>query len=136
MDLSGQADEPRTEFQVRFYLARATTAAGDLSAAQQGLPYLSAITEQLRDRSRIGDAISRNAAICFFTGDWEAALEICDRGLAHDSGSKAAMRSIRAMLDYERGASAEGWVHIEMPPPNWWALLENNKHCGSRCPPG
>jgi len=136
IELSSQVDDPRTEFQARFYLARATTATGDTSAARQGLPYLPAMAEQLRDRSRIGDAISRNAAICFFTGDWEAALEICDRGLAHDAGSKAAMRSTRAMLDYERGASAEGWVHIEVPPPDWRASLENDKHWGCRWPPG
>ena len=71
-----------------------------------------AASERLRDQARIVDAFGRNAEICLFTGDWEAALDLCDRGLAI-SEFLPFVRSIRALLEYETGDSAEGWSHME-----------------------
>ena len=113
VELSGQVDDPSAECQALYHLARAATAMGDAPAVRLNMPALLAAAERLRDRTRMGDAIARNAEICFFTGDWEAAVENCDRGLALDGGNMGLMRSIRSMLEYERGDFAEGWSHME-----------------------
>ena len=112
VELAGQIEEPRAESRVRSWLARTSVAVGDARAARQDLPALLETAERLRDQTRLVDAYSRNAEICYFTGDWENALDYCDRGMLL-SDAQPQMRSIRAMLDYETGAFAEGWSHME-----------------------
>ena len=112
VELSQQVDSLRAECQVRSYLARAMAAAGNYSAAHQDLPALVASAERLRDRARIADAYSRNAEICYFTGDWESAFEYCARGLELNDGQPI-LRSIRAALAYEKGEFADGWAHMQ-----------------------
>ena len=112
VELSGQADEPRAESMARDYLGRATAASGDAPAARLDLPALLASAERLRDRGQIVNAFARNAEILFFTGDWEAALDTCDRALALPC-AQPYLLSIRAMLGYERGDFAESWFHME-----------------------
>ncbi len=112
VELSGQVDDPRTESRARFFLARATNTTGDESVARLNLPALLATAERLRERERIVEALGRNAEFLFFTGDWEAALANCDRGLEL-SASQPTLLSIRAMLGYETGEYTEGWSHME-----------------------
>ena len=112
IELSGQVDDPRAESIARSFLARAVLATGDDPAAVLDLPAMLASAERLHDQARIADAVSRNADISFYTGDWEAALDYCDQGLALIDGQPL-LRSIRAMLDYETGDFAEGWSHME-----------------------
>ncbi|PKB71974.1 MAG: hypothetical protein BZY87_02770 [SAR202 cluster bacterium Io17-Chloro-G6] len=112
VELSAQVDDPRAESQARTYLERATAALGDAPAARRGLSALLAHAERLRAQPQIIDALARNAEIGFFTGDWEAALDFCDRGLAL-AGVQPYIGSVRALLEYERGAFAEGWSHME-----------------------
>ena len=114
VELSGQVDDPWAECQALYHLARAATAMGDAPTVRLNMPALLAAAERVRDRPRMGEAIARNAEICFFTGDWDAALDWCDRGLVLGGSSNfALMRSIRSMLEYERGDFAEGWAHME-----------------------
>ena len=66
----------------------------------------------MRAHSWLVDAFARNAEALYSTGDWEAAREICDRGLEIGT-TTAILSSIRGLLEYETGAFAEGWDHME-----------------------
>jgi tetratricopeptide (TPR) repeat protein len=112
VELSGQVDDPRAEAVARNYLTRARIAMGDAPESRSDRQALLATAQRLRDRQRIVDAFGRNAEFCYFTGDWEAASDLCDRGLAL-SGFQPLLRSIRATLAYETGDFTEGWSHME-----------------------
>ena len=113
IELSGQVDDPAAESKAQNQLARATIATGDATAALIHLPTQLATAERVRNQSWLFDAFARNAEVLYSTGDWEAVREICDRGLELVRLA-AILRTIRSLLEYETGAFAEGWGHMEL----------------------
>ena len=113
VELSGQVADPAVEAKAQNYLNRAMIATGDIPAALINLPAQLATAERVRAQSWLFDALARNAEILYLTGDWEEAVVVCDRGLELLKLA-ALLRSIRAMLEYETGAFAEGWEHLEL----------------------
>ena len=85
---------------------------GELEQARQHAVAMLEAAERLRDRYWLSSALIRNWVLCSLTGDWPAAREFSNRGLAVAPGDYRNLSS-RAVQEYQVGDFDQGRVHLE-----------------------
>ena len=82
IDLASRVSDPRAEAWPRFLAAYALLASGDLAGASRHAGEMLTKVESLRDLGLLTQAYLINLHISHLVGDWVAARDYCDRGLA------------------------------------------------------
>ena len=111
VELARQHDDLFVEVAARFEVSLVYTDAGELEPARQHAVSMLEAAERLRDRFWLSSALNRNWVLCSFTGDWQAAREFSNRGLALAPADYRNL-SARAVLEYQVGDFDQGSVHL------------------------
>ena len=112
IDLASRVSDPRAEAWPRFLAAYALLASGDLAGASRHAGEMLTKVEILRDRGLLTQAYLINLHISRLVGDWVAARDYCDRGLALEP-RHSWLLGLRAILEYETGEFARGEDYLE-----------------------
>ncbi|MFQ6027699.1 MAG: serine/threonine-protein kinase PknK [Dehalococcoidia bacterium] len=112
IELSEQAGDLRAEAQVRAYAGLIRTVVADSEEAHYHAGAALAVAERLRDRTWLVFALWSNETLCRLQGDWQAARELSDRGLAV-APREPRLLGFRALLEYEVGDFAAGEIYLE-----------------------
>ena len=112
IELARQHDDLFVEVAARNEVSFAYVDAGELDQARQHVVSMLEAAERLRDRYWLSSALNRNQAMCYLTGDWLAAREFSNRGLAVAPGDFRNL-SGRAVLEYQAGDFDQGSLHLE-----------------------
>ncbi|MFQ6026560.1 MAG: hypothetical protein ACE5Q6_03475, partial [Dehalococcoidia bacterium] len=67
---------------------------------------------RLRDRTWVGNGLHANQSLCLNAGDWQAARDFVDRGLAISSRDRRLLCS-RTILEYELGEFVQGEPYLQ-----------------------
>ena len=110
IDLATLVDAPQAEVPARYYAAQCLILKGDLAEARRHATAALAPAERLRDRW-LGLALVVNGLLSMLEGDFAAARDFLDRGLATPSDSFVQM--IRTALAFYSGELDEGAVYLE-----------------------
>jgi len=110
--LSAQAGDSHAEILALYTGALASFALGDLEdmrlKSEAILPY----AERLRDRFWLAGALRCKESVSRLEGNWEAARELNDQGLAIAASEPRSLCN-RALLEYESGDFVQGEVFLE-----------------------
>ena len=109
IELAERADALQADMLPRFFGSIVLWFIGDLTRASQQAATLLARAEQLRDRHWIVSALWIAGTLARYTGDWSAARELSDRGLAL---SPADPRLLWTRITLEHDADDHRLVHL------------------------
>jgi DNA-binding SARP family transcriptional activator len=112
LELALAAGDQQTEMYARAWLARDAAIRGDLEAARTEGGCSLELAERLRERYWLATARLNSFWLAALAGDWKTARSFSDGGLAaqpHDSRNLA----VRALLEYELGATEAGDAHVD-----------------------
>jgi tetratricopeptide (TPR) repeat protein len=131
VELSGQVDEPFSEFLARYYSSHALRITGDLDGARSHAEACVALAQQLRDRWSLASAFYVSQNVAQAEGNWRMARECSERALAiYPTDSRAL--SGRIQLEYQLGDFSQGKAFMErlleamrlnVPAPNATSIL-------------
>ena len=107
IELAEQVDQPDAEQHARFELANVFYDLGNPDEAAAHAAALLTSAEGRGTRFRLAQALAINTALCSIKGDWRAARDYSDRGLAV-SPQEPYLLSSRTALEYEVGNFAKG----------------------------
>ena len=82
IELLGRFDDPAVEAAARYEASLVLFVIGDLEEAQRHATAMLAVAERLRDRFWLSSALGLNGTLCQKGGDWQAARDFFERGLA------------------------------------------------------
>jgi tetratricopeptide (TPR) repeat protein len=102
IDLAGRTDAPQAVMLARFFASIILYVSGDLRRAGEQTAALLAQAIQLRDRRWMVSALWIDATVARYRGDWAAARERTDRGLALSSADPRLLWT-RISLEHEAG---------------------------------
>jgi DNA-binding CsgD family transcriptional regulator/RecA/RadA recombinase len=111
IDLALRNDEPRAEAIARIYTASTLSFTGDVERARQHAAASLVAAERLRDRYWLVFGLWRNETVCRTKGDWRAACNFNDRGLAV-LPMDPRLLGTRVLLEYEVGDFGQGEVYL------------------------
>jgi len=112
IELTDRAGDLRTEAEVRCYAGLARICVGDAEGAIYHAEAALAVAERLRDRTWLIFALWSNETLCRLRGDWQAAREFSDRGLAI-APREPRLLGFRTLLEYEVGDFAAGETYLD-----------------------
>ena len=112
IELAQRNDDPRTEVSASNWAAVAQCMMGDFEEARSRGPAMLVLAEQLRDRTLLASALWINEVTSSLVGDWPAAREFSDRGLAV-SPIDARLMGTRVLLEYTLGNLGPGETRLE-----------------------
>ena len=112
IELADQASDLRAEAQVRSYAGLVRILSGDFEGAHYHTQAALSVAERLRYRTWLIFALSGNEFLCRLQGDWQAAREFSDRGLAV-APREPRLLGFRTLLEYEVGDFAAGETYLE-----------------------
>ncbi|PKB64319.1 MAG: hypothetical protein BZY80_03250 [SAR202 cluster bacterium Io17-Chloro-G2] len=107
IELLARFDDPQVEAAARYEASVALCINGDPEEAQVHATAMLAAAERLRDRFWLSSALGHNAALCQVRGDWQAARDFAERGLAVQPGDSRILGRM-AGLEYDLGNSDWG----------------------------
>ena len=107
-----QYDDLFVEVAARYEASFAYADIGELEQARQHAVSMLELAEPLRDRYWLSSALNRNQALYYLTGDWLAAREFSNRGLAVVPGDYRNL-SGRAIQEYQVGDFDQGSLYLE-----------------------
>ena len=87
-------------------------ALGRKEEVRQRVEAILPVAERLRHRSEVALAHALNARVCHFTGDWAAAQDFGDRGLALVPSHTQAL-VVRILLEYDSGNDSQGEGYLK-----------------------
>jgi tetratricopeptide (TPR) repeat protein len=112
IELARRVDDLRSEVTARLEASSALGCLGDPEGARQHGAETLALAERLRDRYWLSSALFGLTSPSYFQGDWQAARDFSDRGLAV-SATDPRILSRRTLLEYQVGDFAQGEVYLE-----------------------
>ena len=112
IELAPGADAPQAEVAARYYAAQCLLMIGDLEEARRQATAALAPAERLRDRFWLGLALTMNWFVSIMEGDFEAARDFSERGLAV-SPSHSLLLFLRTALEFYSGGLDEGAVYLD-----------------------
>ncbi len=112
IELARRADDPYGEVAARFWVANALLFMGDPEGALLHTSPILALAERLRDRWWLSSALVLNGMVSYVNGDWQAARDFDDRGLAVSS-IDARLLAHLVMLEYQAGNFSQGEALLE-----------------------
>ena len=112
MELAPRVENLRAQVIARFMGAANLWQMGDDEAARLAATDTVALAEQLRDRFQLSLGLSVSARLLFNVGDWQAARELTDRGLAITPRDPLHI-AFRALLEHEVGDFSQGEAYLE-----------------------
>ena len=112
IELARRTSDLQAEVAAHYWPAAVLRATGDLDGARKHAAAMLALAEKLRDRLWLASAHWMNETVCWLGGDWKAAREFSDRGLAVSSRDWRLLWT-RALLEYEVGDFGQGGAHLE-----------------------
>ncbi len=112
LQLSRKVSDPASEVAARFWSAVTSWNLGELTQLQRHASAALPVAGGLRDRYWSANTYLVNAAAAQLQGDWAAAREYSDRGLAVSS-MQPHLLCIRSLLEFETGAFPQGRVYLE-----------------------
>ncbi|MFQ6029367.1 MAG: LuxR C-terminal-related transcriptional regulator, partial [Dehalococcoidia bacterium] len=112
IELAQRVQDPHTEIFSRFLAMYTSTAMGDLAGASEHCLNMLTQAERARDRGFLAMACLTNLFLCRHQGDWPAAREFSDRGLAAEPKATWLI-GFRAVLEYQVGDFAQGETYLE-----------------------
>jgi len=127
IDLARQVDDLIAQVLGRFHASIALMAIGDLPGAKQHTEDILSPAERLRDRYYLAIAYWANQLVAQLQGDWRAARDFSDRGLA-SAPRDGRLLGTRVLLEYEVGDFDQGSAYLERlleathlikPGPTW-----------------
>ena len=107
IDLARHVDAPHAELAARYYAALSLMTMGNLEEARQHATAMLATAERLRDRFWLDMAFTANMAVYRLEGNWQAARDFVDRGLAV-MPSHSVLLGLRVLCEYEAGEFGQG----------------------------
>ncbi len=112
IELARRADDLHAEVVGCYWVSNALRDLGELERMRMHAVAMLAPAEKLGDRSWLAGALWVNESACRLEGDWEAAREFSDRGLAVSSMDWRFLAT-RAQLEYEVGEFSRGQAYLE-----------------------
>ena len=112
IDLAQEENDPVAEVDGRFYAATALGIIGNLERAQAQTEAGLAIAEKLRDRFWLSSTLWASEVVSRLRGDWKAAREFSDRGLAASS-TDPRLLATRTLMECETGNGKEAAAYLE-----------------------
>jgi len=112
IELAQQLNEPQAEVLSSYYTAHSLIALGEFDEARHHASRTLAVSERLRDRSWLTSATLPNQFLCHATGDFKAAIELNDQGLALSPMDRRHLGH-RALLEYETGNFIQGEIYLD-----------------------
>ena len=102
----------RAEATARYHMGRVLDHMGDPERAQQQAAALLAQAERLRGRGFLGEACYISGLLSYYRGDWQAARDFFDRGVAATPQNPPVLCA-RTVLEYQLGEVSQGRDHLE-----------------------
>jgi tetratricopeptide (TPR) repeat protein len=112
IELARSVDEPRIELQAGVWGAESLMALGELEQARRLTETSLALAERLRRRYELVIALRTQMTLSRLEGDWPAARESGQRGLAV-SPNDATLLSQLALLEYQLGNFGQGEAYLD-----------------------
>jgi tetratricopeptide (TPR) repeat protein len=112
LELARRVDDLRSEVTARNEASSALGCLGDPEGARQHAAESLALAERLRDRFWLSSAFAELTNLSYYQGDWQAARDFSDRGLAV-SATDTRNLGRRTLLEYQVGDFAQGEVYLE-----------------------
>ena len=112
IELAQQLNEPKAEVLASYYTAHSLISLGEFDEARQHASRTQAVGERLRDRLWSTAANLPNQFLCHATGDFKAAIELNDQGLALSSMDRRHLGH-RALLEYETANFIQGEIYLD-----------------------
>ncbi|MCI0867469.1 MAG: hypothetical protein J4N89_13090, partial [Chloroflexi bacterium] len=112
IELAQRAHDPHAEVLARYSATLSCIALGDLGEMRRHTEAIIPLAESLRDRFWMAGAIRCKESVCRFEGDWNAARELNEQGLAVASFEPRTYCN-RTLLEYESGDFGQGEVYLE-----------------------
>ena len=112
IELVRYADDPIAEVNAHLYALFHRTITGLPEAANPHAAAALTVAEKLRDRNTLAHALWANELFCHSNGNWRAARDYSDRGLAVSSMDPRLLSS-RVPMDYQLGDFGQGETHLE-----------------------
>jgi tetratricopeptide (TPR) repeat protein len=124
IELAQQAGDTRTEIPARRAVGFALVATGEREQARVHTATALALAKPLRESWWLTSSSFSNELLCLYEGDWRAARELGELGLAAEPGDPRHL-ALRAMLEYELGDGDGGAAYLarlhevaeSVPPP-------------------
>ena len=111
IELSHHVDDPYADLLARYTAALTHAVLGDLTGMRRQASAALIQAEKLRDRFWLTMALRINEDVAHFTGDWQTARELSDRGLAL-SPREARSLFTRAVIEYQVGDFTHGETYL------------------------
>ena len=105
-------DDPRHEAIARYYTSNALRSIGDIEGTRRHSTAFLDVAERLRDRNLLAAALFANINLCQAAGDWDAARDYIDRGLAL-LPTETRLLNARTLLEYETGDLVQGGAYLD-----------------------
>ena len=112
LELARRVDNPRAELGVQTWAFTDRLVTGDLQGAKPHLESMRDLAERLRDRYWLATAFFLSAQASFYEGDWEAARQFSNQGLAVSSMDCRCL-ALRMQLAFELGEIDQTEVYLE-----------------------
>ena len=107
IELARHIDAPHAELAARYYAALSLLSMGNPEEARQHATAMLATSDRLRDRFWLAMAFSINMNVYRLEGNWQAARDFGDRGLAV-MPSHSVLLGMRVPYEYETGELGQG----------------------------
>ncbi|MFQ6029889.1 MAG: hypothetical protein ACE5Q6_20630, partial [Dehalococcoidia bacterium] len=112
IELARRIDDPLAEVVAHYFTAWTQLAAGNPGGVRMHLGPLDALADRLRDRSWLSNAPLTISHLSQLEGDWQAARDSSDRGLAV-SPMEPRLLAFRGLLEYEVGDFSQGEAYVQ-----------------------
>ena len=114
LELVGQVDNPQAEISLHTWAIAARLATGNLQGAKPYIESMRNLAEKLRNRAWLNTAFFLSVSHSNCDGDWEAARQFSDQGLAALSMDCRCLAS-RMNLEFELGEFDRGETYLKRP---------------------
>ena len=112
LELAHRVDNPRAELSLHVFEVGGRLVTGDLQGAKPHLESLRDLAERLRDSYWLVTAFFLSAQASFYEGDWEAARQFSNQGLAVSSLDCRCL-ALRMQLEFELGEIDQTEIYLE-----------------------
>jgi len=109
--LLAEIDDPRSETMAQFWAGNSSVYLGDLAVAERHIKQSIAAAERLRHHFYLGRALNQMCWLSYRRGEWQAARDFNDRGLAA-SPRETRLLHTRMILEYEVGNFDDGEAYL------------------------
>ena len=112
IELSRRVDDPSAESTARYWTSVTLATKGEVEGARLHSTANQTLAERLRDRVSVAHAFWPSEIVSYLEGDWRAAREFSDKGLAVLPMDPRLLMN-RVPLEYQVGDFGQGEAHLE-----------------------